>query len=372
MRKSSTLKAGALLCIVTIVGVGLWPDDAGLDQTRAITLGTTSVNLPDKGASKLPEPDKKSLPGVRKTEEGMDFDPEMKERLLTISEAYEEHVQYPNFSRPIKADELERKHLPDIPIASELPARLSDPNSPTLVIKSSKMRYFPDDQIGAVASINGLGNDVTSDVSATLVANGKVVSYATVSPLEDQPHRYALNFQSIDTSEFDAKQELTISTEFLFEGSQYQRGTSIEYVRTIASIDQVEPASVQQEYLVIPVYVSTDKPGYHRVQGILYDATNGTPLVHLKDEADLDSSYGTLSLKAHIAALKKSGSEGPYILKDMSLQRLPSAPDYITEFGSVEFSHVDIEGFSFSEYNDQPYVNEKAQRIAKELRRLGS
>lgn len=371
MKRISAIQAGVALCLAFILGFSFWPSSPEQLEESEVNSTITSNVAPVATVENAP-PTKNTIPGVTQTEQGKDFAPELKERLLTISEAYEEQIQYPSFSYPIRAEELERKYMPDVAIANELPARLSDPNSPTLAIKSTKMRYFAGDQIEAVAAIRGLSEDVSSAIIATLKADGENVSNAIVTPLPDQPHTYQLQFQTVDTEQFSAHQELTIDTEFQFQGERYQRGTSIEYVTTIASIDQVAPASIDSEYLTIPVYVSTDKPGFHRIKGNLYDAQTDQPLVHLRDEAELDSQYGTLTFKAHIAALKHAGSEGPYVLKDLSLQRLPSEPDYTTEFGRVEVSDIQIDQFSFSEYNDQPYINEKAQRIAQELRRLGS
>ena len=54
------------------------------------------------------------------------------------------------------------------------------------------------------------------------------------------------------------------------------------------------------------------------------------------------------------------------------LRRLPSEPDYITEFGRFEGASFEVDGYRFSEFQDKPYINEKAQRIANELRKLGS
>jgi hypothetical protein len=140
----------------------------------------------------------------------------------------------------------------------------------------------------------------------------------------------------------------------------------------MAELHEVGAARVAGEYLEIPVEVSTDKPGYHRIKGNLYDAASGRPLVHLRAEGMLESSAGVLVLKAHIAALKKAGSEGPYELRDLGLQRMPSEPDYITEHGRIGQEVFPIDSFRFNNYSDQPYRNESSERIAKELRRLGS
>lgn len=372
MNKISAIQVAVALCIAIILAYGFWPTSSTSHQTELAADEELAPTAPATQKKDSTQVSAQGLPGVTTSEAGMDFDPEMKQRLLTISEAYEEQIQYPSFSRPIKAEELERKYMPDVAIANELPARLSDADSPTLSIKPSKMRYFSGDEIEAHASITGLSEEASSHIVASLKADGALVGHAIVSPLPEQAHAYQLSFQTINSDEFTPHQELTIDTEFQFQGERYQRGTSIEYVSTIASIDQIAPASVDAEYLTIPVYISTEKPGFHRIKGNLYDAQTDQPLIHLRDEAELDSQYGTLTFQAHISALKDAGSEGPYVLKDLSLQRLPSEPEYITEFGRVDVSDIEIDQFSFSEYNDQPYVNEKAQRIAQELRRLGS
>lgn len=312
------------------------------------------------------------LPGVEKTEEGFKFDDEMKMKLQKISEAYDAQAQYPSFSTPINPDELASKYLPDIPIANELPAKLTDPNSPTLSIKPNQLRFFYGDHLVVDAEISGLSEDENSAVSARLVSNGETLAHATVIAKEDGAHQYQLDFSELRFDDVEWKRELTIDTEFQFLGETYQRGTSIEYLATVAQVEQVAPSEIHDEYLHIPVYISTEKPGYHRLRANLYESETGRPLVNLRAEEQVDGRSGVLILKAHIAALKEAGSEGPYELKDISLQRLPSKPDFITEFGRVDQDAYDVEGYNFSEYLDKPYVNEKAQRIANELRRLGS
>ena len=155
-------------------------------------------------------------------------------------------------------------------------------------------------------------------------------------------------------------------------GNIYTRNITVEYLNTIAQIEDVGASEVQGEYLIIPVYVSTEKLGFHRLEANLYDTETNQPLIHLTAEDHLLSSDGQLILKAHISALKVSGSEGPYALKDLMLRRLPAAPEYITEFGQVEKAYFEVDGYRFSEFQDKPYLNEKAQRIANELRNLGS
>ena len=296
----------------------------------------------------------------------------MKLKLKVISDAYAEQAKYPSYSIPIHAGELSTKYLPDMPIAAELPADLSDPNSPSLSILPSKFRYFNGEDLSAIAQISGLAEDETSYVSARLIMQGKTLGVAVVSPIPDQSHKYQLNFDALGIGKIEWKENITIEVEFQLMGNIYMRNITVEYLNTIAQIEDIGASEVQGEYLIIPVYVATDKPGFHRLEANLYETETNQPLIHLSAEDQLLSSNGQLTLKAHISALKVSGSEGPYALKDLMLRRLPAEPDYITEFGRIEQPYFEVDGYLFSEYQDKPYINEKAQRIANELRNLGS
>jgi hypothetical protein len=373
MNQSVTSVKFGVLSVLAMCGLGVLSSFLIQQESDVVLPESTKMSgfsARDQGAT----PDEsrpQALPGVQKTSDGFEFDEDIKLKLQRISSAYESQAQYPSFSVPINPDELASKYLPDNPVANDLPAKLTDPNSPTLSIKTNQSRYYYGDALTAQVEIQGLSSDEHSAVSARLVSDQQILAHATVFPVEGSEHSYVLDFSELRLTDVDWKQELTVDVEFQFLGETYQRGSSIEYLTTIASVDQVASAEVYEDFLTIPVYISTEKSGYHRVRANLYDAKSGTPLVHLRAEGSIEGS-GALTLKAHIAALKHAGSEGPYELRDISLQRLPSKPDYITEFGRVEQTSFQVEGYSFSEYLDRPYHNEKAQRIAKELRRLGS
>jgi hypothetical protein len=368
-----TVLSGFACSVLAILGAIVYvqshSDDEALEQASQSITKVEQNNAPS--AQQTPK-EKLTIPGVEKAEDGFEFSEEMKLRLQSVSDAYEDKIQYPDFSLPIKAEELDSKYLSDIPIANETPARLKDPSSPTLSVKTNQFRYQAGDPLTATAVISGLSEDESSMVSARLLSDDSIIAYASVNTINDQAHSYRLDFNELHLSEVNWKKELTVETTFTFGGFTYSRGNAIEYVSTMASIDDIATAEVENEYLSIPVYVSTQKPGYHRIKGNLYDANSGEPLLHLRAEGELTSNGELLTLRAHITALKAAGSEGPYELKDLSLTRLPSKPDYITEFGQVDQQTYSIEGYSFNEYIDKPYINEKSQKIAKELRRLGT
>lgn len=366
-----------VLSVLTVSGMGILSysvinDSNEISVSQSFYPETITENSMALKASTVQQGNLQLLPGVEKMEEGFDFDDSMKLKLRKVSAAYEEQAKYPSFSIPINPEELKSKYLPDISVANDLPANLRDPESPTLSIETNKLRYFYGDRLTATVQISGLSENENSAVSARLVSDGDVLARATVYRAEEGAHIYELDFSELRFDDVDWKQEFTVDTEFQFLGQSYQRGKSIEYLATIARVEDVSPSEVQEDYLFIPVHISTEKPGYHRLRANLYESDSGNPLLHLRAEEIINGSSGTLTLKAHVTALIEAGSEGPYELRDISLQRLPSKPDYITEFGRVDQSAFGVDGYSFSEYQDKPYVNEKAKRIASELRRLGS
>ncbi|MDK9558244.1 hypothetical protein QQF73_11490 [Marinobacter sp. M216] len=311
------------------------------------------------------------LPGVKETDAGFDFDDEMKSKLQAVGDAYEAQASFPAFSQPISPDELEGKYRGNTPVASDLPADLTDPNSPSISILTDRFRYYPGDRLAANAAISGLPPEESSAVTAQLLRGNEEVAQASVTSSQDQPHSYYLDFSALQFDDVSWKEELTVQATFSFRGEQHLRSATVEYVSTIGSVDGVAQSRVQEEYLQIPVHVSTEKPGRHRLQANLYDASTGEPLVHLNAEDNVDST-GSLVLKAHIGALKASGSEGPYTLGDLVFTRMPTSPKYITEYGRVNQERYQVGGHSFDDYLDKPYVNQKATRIARELRRIGS
>lgn len=312
------------------------------------------------------------LPGITQGEQGHDFDDALKAQLRAISEAYREQVQYPEFSQPIEAEALAAKYLPNAPVALGMPADLRDPASPELSLQAEKVRFFSDDAPAVLATITGLPPQEESRVSGQLRMGEQILAYAQVAADTEQAHRYRLDFGQVVPQDISWKEEAFMVVDFEFRGQRYTRSLPVSFVASLARVDGVGSAQVDEAYLKIPVNVSTDKPGYHRLKGNLYDARSNTPLVHLKAEQNIEASSGVITLKAHIAALQASGSEGPYELRDLSLQRMPSAPHYITEYGDAGDMHFTVDGFPFSAYQHTPYIHEKAQRIAKELTQLGS
>ena len=297
---------------------------------------------------------------------------ETKARLIQISDGFAEDIQHPTTSKPIRDEVALQKYLPNQSVASSIAISPKIENSPEVSIKSSKHQYFMGESITAIAQVHGLTAEQNISVSGRLIQNGKQITTAMITPLAQDPHQFELNFHSLDNLELNSANLARVVASFQLGSQHIEIGTAINYVSAVASVDHIAAAQVENEYLSIPIYITTSSPGYHQVSGILYKADSKQALLSLSAEKELLTNYDAIPLKAHIAALKSMGHEGPYVLKDVTLTRMPSKPKFTTEYGTVSQDSFNIEGFPFSDYQDVPYVDEQAQARLEFLTQLGS
>ena len=296
---------------------------------------------------------------------------ETKARLIQIADSFAEDVQYPVYSKPIRNQDELQKYLPNTTVADSVPLDAKNENSPRVSLKTSKLQYFSGEPIQAVAFVEGQLSAQSVQVEARLVMHGQLLSQTEAEPVESAQHRFQIH---IDPATFEVASEmaeLRLIASFDIDGEHYEIGSPVKYVRVSSAIDYVASPEVVDSVLQIPVFVTTSAPGFHQLSAILYNAENGQPLIHLNAEKELLVERDFIPLQAHIAAFKASGHEGPYLLKDFSLTRMPSEPDYTTRYGSVPSEAVQLDGFSFSDYRDEPYIDEQAQERVEFLKKLG-
>jgi hypothetical protein len=296
---------------------------------------------------------------------------EVKARLAQVADVYAEQIQYPSFSMPIPNREALQKYLPNRSIGAERRLNIEDEHSPGIRLQTDKQYYFTGDKIEATVSLSGLRGHPRVEVGARLVSLGRTLATADVNAAEQQTAVYQMSFNSLDEVAASATEEYRVVARVTIDGAAYELGTPISYVASVAKVTAVGMAQVSGEYLYIPVNVTTTKPGYHELAANLYTAKSNKPLVHLSVQQELQSSMGLMQLKAHIAALKLGDDPGPYRLQDISLKRMPSPPDFTSEYGTSSQDSYPVNGYAFDEYDDLPYVDEEARERLEFLRQAG-
>jgi hypothetical protein len=384
-RDTSVLVAvTALILIGGAVAFFFDADDAGSQQpgsTESLQTAVSQMKTP------VPAAKKKALVDVDSEQKNPNVDPsqavadieqenpylnrEVKARLAQVADVYAEQIQYPSFSRPIANQEALQKYLPNRSIGAERQLNFEDENSPRVRLQTDKHRYFTGEKIKVRVSLSGLTGHHRVEVEARLVAQGQVLATADVDAADPQATIYQMSFSNLDALADSAIDEYRVVASVTINGKLYELGTPISYGASVAMVTDVGMAQASGEYLYIPVNVTTSKPGYHELAANLYAVKSNKPLVHLSVQQELQSSNGLMQLKAHIAALKVGGDPGPYRLQDISLMRMPSAPDFTSEHGSSSQTSYPVNGYAFEEYDDRLYVDEEAIERLEFLNQAG-
>lgn len=378
--KGARVLFAAIFLILTCAVVAFWFyfDHAGPQQPLSTEVRQA---LPLTSPQSVGAPMKTPLPATGKAEADADYDyeqedlysnREVKARLAQVADIYAEQIQYPAFSMPIQNQEALRKYLPNRSIDAERPLDMEEENSPRLRLQTDKHQYFTGDIIKVTVSVTGLTGDPSVKVGARLVAQGQTLATAGPDAVDQQAGIYRMSFADLDAIADSGTGVLRVVARINIDGEAYEIGTPVSYTANVATVTDVDMAQVSGEYLNIPVKVTTTKPGYHELGANLYSAQSYKPLVHLTAQQELLTTNGLMQLQAHIASLKVGGDPGPYLLKDISFTRMPSPPDFITEYGNASQDSYPVNGYAFDQYDDVPYADEEALKRLELLRQLGS
>jgi hypothetical protein len=298
------------------------------------------------------------------------FNREVKLRLAQVADAYAEQIKYPSFSMPITNREALQKYLPNRSIGVEQLLDINDELSPLIRLQTDKQHYFVGNVVKATVSLSRLIGRPRIEIGARLVAQGQTLAKADISAIDRETTTYQLIFSDLERLADSPVDEYRVVANISIDGQFYELGTPISYVASVAKITSVGMSQVSGEYLYIPVNVTASKPGYHELAANLFTENGNKPLVHLSIQQELQSGNDLMQLKVHIAALKVGGNPGPYRLQDISLMRMPSPPDFISEYGDSTQEYYSVNGYSFGEYDDQAYLDEEADERLEFLRQV--
>jgi len=86
----------------------------------------------------------------------------------------------------------------------------------------------------------------------------------------------------------------------------------------------------------------------------------------------LQLGNAVFTLNAHIAALRRQGSEGPYLLRSIKLHRASEVGESSDQPGTSDQRSFQVQGFPFSAYQDEEFIDELGQERLDFLREVGS
>ena len=375
MKKSVWVVLGLM---VVIVGVVLW----FVQQQPAEQTPNTELTLsePDLAvASTLPKNLAANTTKTADDEEDETFNPYQSEvfkaQVQQVADLFEEHSKYPVGSRPITNPDAVREPEPfefnevDLPFSDDL-----DSDDPIRISAATDtFQYFQGDIIRVRARISGAPSDTFIGVSGNLSGPGGDLPFPLVfQPADGTLTEFTSEFDSglippgLTSPEMAAVIKVKVGTEDLLTT------VSFRYDQPSAQIIGTLPSRVEGPNLVIPLQVSVGQTGYYFARGVLEDAQTGQPLIELQNEGPLTAGNGILNLNAHILALRVHQSEGPYTLRSVKLHRGAETGESFDVPASTLQKTFAIQGFPFSSYEDEEFVDELAQERLEFLRELGA
>ena len=157
----------------------------------------------------------------------------------------------------------------------------------------------------------------------------------------------------------------------LSDGSQGKAVLPVELFESKAEISSIGSAFVEGPHLMIPFELTAHVPGGFNVRANLLDDTGELPIAHLSETVQAESA-GSVDghFRVHIATLTERGHEGPYQLANINITKTLTKPDYVGGFGAYDDATYSVSGFSFSQYEDEDYVDPEMQRRLEGLQRM--
>lgn len=319
---------------------------------------------------------KKALLEVEELDEFNPYENEvLKAQLQQVSDVYAENIKYPIGSQPIynPEDAREYKEFEQSEVDLPFPEKDGDANPIRISAATNTFQYFEGDSIAVRVQISGAPQDTFIQVAGVISgSNGDLPIEGVFQPSDQSLTQFNAVFDTklapsnLLTPEMLVKLNVTVGDRPLFTT------VAFKYAVASAQIIGVLPVRTEGPNLVMPLQVNVFQGGYYFVNGVLEDGQTGRPLIQLQAEQRLVQGNGIINLVAHVSALRRQSSEGPYVLRSLQSYRGAEVGENFDAPASSSQARFNIQGFPFSEYEDEEYVDELGQERLEFLRNLGS
>jgi len=366
------------LMLLLVVAVIAWPDDhRAEDVTAKIKQQEQLADLatPTK-ATATKKADTESALDQQDVDEFNPYESEViKANIQQVADLYQESIKYPTGSQPVYDPAAVQEPEPFEQSEVDLPFPDGDDDQNPLRISAAteNFQYFEGDIIRARVALINAPENAFANVTAVLSSSRGDV------PLE-------LNFAATNaalttfSSEFDTNLAPpgSMSSEMLVKYTVQVAGRTLSTTSTFrydipsARVVAVFPARPDGPNLAIPLQLNVGQNGYYFVRGVLEDAQTNQPLIELQGEGRLQLGNAVFTLNAHIAALRRQGSEGPYLLRSIKLHRASEVGESSDQPGTSDQRSFQVQGFPFSAYQDEEFIDELGQERLDFLREVGS
>jgi len=298
---------------------------------------------------------------------------EIKSKLNTIARDYEEQIKYPPYSVPL-GEHQESLLTPNqfIPIKRLMPdseglygydvilpkSLLFKENPISVTFRVYGLQSEPVPQVHQVSAALTSGKNKVASFDLELKQNGEMEKtfHAEFHPSLEESKTWGL--------------EMRMKITFLMSGFQEQSlVTLFRYSESEAKIESVGTERVEGSHLVIPVNLRVNSNGHYSLSANLFSESLKKPIAYLTGNQRFTEANGTIELKAHVSALKKSQDPGPYLLKTFVIHRRPEKKNP-GAYGNTHQQVFTIPSHELSEYSAETYIDPGAQKKLERFKQL--
>lgn len=294
----------------------------------------------------------------------------LRKPIQQVAAAYEAQSRYPTFSQPINNSAELLRYKPHQPQTVSLPFPTPDGGTYQATLGLDRYRYLKGDKqeltlqlssssglqiSGVKASVTSLDGNILFELPLSLGA-GSTLKHRQTIDLSNAWNNWPIELQWKVTAQV-GEQRLAVTAPFRYEAP-------------VAVMEQPLEARVEGEFLVVPLRITTDHPGYFFVQANLY-SLSGKPLAHLQAEGPVTASHPPLQLQVSGALLKHLEASGPYLMQDIQLERL--GDDSLADrYGTSREAAYQINGHPLTDYSESTWTDSLARQRLEFLQSLGA
>jgi hypothetical protein len=241
-------------------------------------------------------------------------------------------------------------------------------------LATDKGQYFLGDIIVARLIVRNAPDNADVEVSAILASLtfGDIDVEVKFGLVEGSTNEYRANIDLSVVSAEEIGAELLLKVSVDINDEELATTIGIRYDSAAARLTNISYVRVQGEYLDIQLQYSVQTSGYFFTNAVLQDAISGKPLLRLQAEGAMTESNNFMTMRAHVQALKAAGSEGPYLLTNITGYRGAERGESLDTPISSAQQNYQVQGYRFDLYDDVEFEDELAKERIDFLTKLGA
>ena len=298
-------------------------------------------------------------------------DPSM--AFVAMAQDYKQLIKFPPYSMPLSENNHDLLNPYEF-VPTKRP--LDNENKFSFELKVSRYVLFNGSPIPITLTLLSNQSDplpAVQSLKVDLLNAG--VSVATI-PLalttdESKQKVYSANYLPSSSAAAQWKPELSIRVVIKLQGrSETGLVESFQYIQPVAKVTGIGPEKIEGPNLYIPLLMDSKQAGRYKIEANLFTST-GSPVSHLVSRASLPAGAGMMPLRVHVVTLKDKQAAGPYVLKDILVQRLPDELGGDSAYGAAPAdAEYKIKGFALDRYSQEKFTDPVLQEKLNFLEQL--